>query len=104
MELTEDGVALAEMALETNDLWDENDPWARYVFWYMFFTIEYLNLASHQFYYLFLSFNIDYVFNFPVKNCRFVLNALKAKEFYKRDIQYIVRNGKALIVNEVTSI
>ena len=29
MELTEEGIALAEMALETNDLWDENDPWAR---------------------------------------------------------------------------
>nr|GMD85248.1 protein translocase subunit SECA2, chloroplastic isoform X1 [Ipomoea batatas] len=47
------------MALETNDLWDENDPWAR-----------------------------------------FVINALKAKEFYKQDVQYIVRNGKALIINE----
>lgn len=31
MELTEEGIALAEMALETNDLWDENDPWARSV-------------------------------------------------------------------------
>lgn len=30
MELTEEGIALAEMALETNDLWDENDPWARW--------------------------------------------------------------------------
>ncbi|CAN1240020.1 Protein translocase subunit SECA2, chloroplastic [Linum grandiflorum] len=49
------------MALETNDLWDENDPWAR-----------------------------------------FVLNALKAKEFYRRDVQYMVRNGKALIINELT--
>lgn len=29
VELTEEGIALAEMALETNDLWDENDPWAR---------------------------------------------------------------------------
>lgn len=29
------------------------------------------------------------------------MNALKAKEFYKRDVQYIVRNGKALIINEV---
>lgn len=32
------------------------------------------------------------------------MNALKAKEFYKRDVQYIVRNGKALIVNEVIQI
>ncbi|KAL5059048.1 hypothetical protein RYX36_030652 [Vicia faba] len=31
VELTEDGISLAEMALETNDLWDENDPWARFV-------------------------------------------------------------------------
>lgn len=61
VELTEEGIVLAEMALETNDLWDENDPWAR-----------------------------------------FVMNALKAKEFYKRDVQYIVRNGKALIINELT--
>ena len=29
------------------------------------------------------------------------MNALKAKEFYRRDVQYIVRNGKALIINEV---
>lgn len=61
VELTEGGIVLAEMALETNDLWDENDPWAR-----------------------------------------FVMNALKAKEFYKCDVEYIVRNGKALIINELT--
>ncbi|KAL9277310.1 hypothetical protein ACSQ67_025139 [Phaseolus vulgaris] len=29
VELTEEGIGLAKMALETNDLWDENDPWAR---------------------------------------------------------------------------
>ncbi|CAL0319428.1 unnamed protein product [Lupinus luteus] len=61
VELSEEGIALAEMALETNDLWDENDPWAR-----------------------------------------FVINALKAKEFYRQDVQYIVRDGKALIINELT--
>uniref|UniRef100_A0A7N0TSW9 Protein translocase subunit SecA n=1 Tax=Kalanchoe fedtschenkoi TaxID=63787 RepID=A0A7N0TSW9_KALFE len=61
VELSEDGIVLSEMALETNDLWDESDPWAR-----------------------------------------FVINALKAKEFYRRDVQYIVRNGKALIINELT--
>ncbi|GAB4862107.1 Protein translocase subunit SA2, chloroplastic [Ancistrocladus abbreviatus] len=61
VELTEEGISLAEMALETNDLWDENDPWAR-----------------------------------------FVVNALKAKEFYRQDVQYIVRNGRALIINELT--
>ncbi|KAJ0024640.1 hypothetical protein Pint_08103 [Pistacia integerrima] len=32
----------------------------------------------------------------------FVMNALKAKEFYRQDVQYIVRNGKALIINELT--
>ncbi|XP_031391634.1 protein translocase subunit SECA2, chloroplastic [Punica granatum] len=61
VELTEEGIALAECALQTKDLWDEKDPWAR-----------------------------------------FVMNALKAKEFYRRDVQYIVRNGKALIINELT--
>ncbi|WOL11921.1 protein translocase subunit SECA2, chloroplastic [Canna indica] len=61
VDLTEEGVALAEMVLETNDLWDDKDPWAR-----------------------------------------FLMNALKAKEFYRRDVQYIVRNGKALIINELT--
>ncbi|CAA0840809.1 Protein translocase subunit SECA2- chloroplastic [Striga hermonthica] len=61
VELTEEGILLAEMALETNDLWDENDPWAR-----------------------------------------FVLNAIKAKEFYRRDVQYMIRNDKALIINELT--
>ncbi|KAL8167585.1 hypothetical protein V2J09_009084 [Rumex salicifolius] len=61
VELTEDGIDLAERALGTQDLWDENDHWAS-----------------------------------------FVMNALKAKEFYRKDVQYIVRNGKALIVNELT--
>ncbi|KAE9445799.1 hypothetical protein C3L33_22304, partial [Rhododendron williamsianum] len=32
---------------------------------------------------------------------RFVMNALKAKEFYRRDVEYIVRNGKVFIINEV---
>lgn len=31
VELTEEGVAAAELALDTEDLWDERDPWARYV-------------------------------------------------------------------------
>lgn len=61
MDLTEEGVAVAEMVLDTDDLWDESDPWAR-----------------------------------------FLMNALKAKEFYRRDVEYIVKNGKALIVNELT--
>ena len=29
VELTEEGVSLAELVLETSDLWDENDHWAR---------------------------------------------------------------------------
>nr|CAB3491172.1 unnamed protein product [Digitaria exilis] len=61
IDLTEDGVAHAEIILGTDDLWDENDPWAR-----------------------------------------FVTNALKAKVFYLRDVQYIVRDGKAIIINELT--
>lgn len=61
VDLTEDGVAHAEIILGTDDLWDENDPWAR-----------------------------------------FVMNALKAKVFYRRDVQYIVRDGKAIIINELT--
>jgi len=31
------------------------------------------------------------------------MNALKAKVFYRRDVQYIVRDGKAIIINEVLS-
>ncbi|KAL6658515.1 hypothetical protein ACP70R_004101 [Stipagrostis hirtigluma subsp. patula] len=61
IDLIEDGVTHAEIILGTADLWDENDPWAR-----------------------------------------FVINALKAKVFYRRDVQYIVRNGKAIIINELT--
>lgn len=30
VDLTEEGVALAEMILETDDLWDEDNPWARF--------------------------------------------------------------------------
>jgi len=29
IDLTEDGVAHAEIILGTDDLWDESDPWAR---------------------------------------------------------------------------
>jgi preprotein translocase subunit SecA len=60
VELTEEGVAAAELALETEDLWDENDPWAR-----------------------------------------FVMTALKAKEFHQRDVHYIVKDGQVQIVDEV---
>jgi preprotein translocase subunit SecA len=60
VELTEEGVAAAELALETEDLWDEKDPWAR-----------------------------------------FVMTALKAKEFHQRDVHYIVKDGQVQIVDEV---
>ncbi|GLJ48217.1 hypothetical protein SUGI_1018150 [Cryptomeria japonica] len=61
VELTEEGIATAELALDTDDLWDERDPWAR-----------------------------------------FVINALKAKEFYRRDVNYIVKDGQVQIINELT--
>jgi preprotein translocase subunit SecA len=61
VELTEEGVAAAELALETEDLWDEKDPWAR-----------------------------------------FVMTALKAKEFHQRDVHYIVKDGQVQIVDEFT--
>lgn len=31
VELTEEGVVAAELALDTQDLWDDKDPWARFV-------------------------------------------------------------------------
>lgn len=40
VDLTEEGVALAEMVLETNDLWDENDPWARYMIYHYGFSYD----------------------------------------------------------------
>ncbi|BBN12286.1 preprotein translocase subunit SecA [Marchantia polymorpha subsp. ruderalis] len=60
-ELTEEGVAAAELALDTEDLWDERDPWAR-----------------------------------------FVITALKAKEFHQRDVHYIVKDEQVQIVDEFT--
>ncbi|EFJ32795.1 hypothetical protein SELMODRAFT_85961, partial [Selaginella moellendorffii] len=61
VELTEEGVAMAELALGIENLWDGKDPWAR-----------------------------------------FVVTALKAKECYFRDVDYIVRDGKVQIVDEFT--
>ena len=43
----------------------------------------------------------EFLFSVELDIRRFVMNALKAKEFYRRDVQYIVKNGKALIINEV---
>lgn len=46
VELTEEGIALAEMALETNDLWDENDPWARWIFVSFNYLLKFLFTCS----------------------------------------------------------
>lgn len=61
VDLTEEGVAAGELALDTHDLWDDRDPWAR-----------------------------------------FVITALKAKEFHIRDVHYIVKDGQIQIVDEFT--
>ncbi|KAG0576049.1 hypothetical protein KC19_5G051100 [Ceratodon purpureus] len=61
VDLTEEGVAAAELALDTQDLWDDKDPWAR-----------------------------------------FVITAIKAKEFHIRDVHYIVKDGQIQIVDEFT--
>eukprot|EP00963_Diacronema_lutheri_P007325 scaffold644_cov357-Pavlova_lutheri.AAC.24 len=60
-DLTDLGMMAAEQILEVADLWDEEDPWAKYV-----------------------------------------LNAIKAKELYLRDVHYIVRDGEVQIVDEST--
>lgn len=39
IDLTEDGVAHAEIILGTDDLWDENDPWARCCSLFFFYVI-----------------------------------------------------------------
>ncbi|KAH7421180.1 hypothetical protein KP509_13G044200 [Ceratopteris richardii] len=61
VELTEEGIMAAELALDTDDLWNEKDPWAR-----------------------------------------FIVSALCAKEFYQRDVHYIVKDGAVQIVDEFT--
>lgn len=123
VELTEEGIILAETALETNDLWDENDPWARqviklvirlYIFWlpcrtgvlnnfFIFFMLGlHKVIGIVLLHYLMLTIFVpSKLMSISYQYGRFVLNALKAKEFYRRDVQYIVRNGKALIINEV---
>jgi preprotein translocase subunit SecA len=59
--LTEEGFAEAEKLLETDDLYNEEDPWAHYIF-----------------------------------------NAVKAKELFTLDVNYIVRAGEITIVDEFT--
>lgn len=36
-DLTEEGLALAEMVLKADDLWDENNPWARCKYYFFNF-------------------------------------------------------------------
>jgi preprotein translocase subunit SecA len=59
--MTDEGFELAENLLGVNDLFDQADPWAHYVF-----------------------------------------NALKAKELFLKDVNYIVRDGEVTIVDEFT--
>jgi preprotein translocase subunit SecA len=59
--LSDEGFAEAEKLLGVNDLYNEEDPWAHYIF-----------------------------------------NAIKAKELYLNDVNYIVRNGEIVIVDEFT--
>jgi preprotein translocase subunit SecA len=57
--MTDEGFAKAEQLLGVNDLYDQENPWAHYIF-----------------------------------------NAIKAKELFVKDVNYIVRNGEVVIVDE----
>jgi hypothetical protein len=46
VDLAEDGVAMAEMILETKDLWDENDPWARCLLLLLIFFFLFLGFCA----------------------------------------------------------
>jgi preprotein translocase subunit SecA len=59
--LTDEGFAKAEQLLGVDDLYDQENPWAHYIF-----------------------------------------NAIKAKELFTNDVNYIVRNGEVVIVDEFT--
>ena len=59
--MTDEGFKKAEELLGVEDLYEEGNPWAHYIF-----------------------------------------NAIKAKELYIRDVNYIIRNGEAVIVDEFT--
>ncbi|WP_013322236.1 preprotein translocase subunit SecA [Gloeothece verrucosa] len=59
--LTDDGFKKAEELLGVKDLYDQENPWAHYIF-----------------------------------------NAIKAKELFLKDVNYIVRNGEVVIVDEFT--
>ncbi|MFN5515747.1 MAG: preprotein translocase subunit SecA [Cyanobacteriota bacterium] len=59
--MTDEGFEKAEKLLNTQDLFDKDDPWAHYIF-----------------------------------------NAVKAKELFIKDVNYIVRNDEVVIVDEFT--
>ncbi|MDJ0713559.1 MAG: preprotein translocase subunit SecA [Prochloraceae cyanobacterium] len=59
--MTDEGFAEAEKLLNVKDLYDQENPWAHYIF-----------------------------------------NAIKAKELFTQDVNYIVRNGEVVIVDEFT--
>ncbi|AFY78414.1 preprotein translocase, SecA subunit [Pleurocapsa sp. PCC 7327] len=59
--MTDEGFEKAEQLLGVQDLYDQNNPWAHYIF-----------------------------------------NAIKAKELFIKDVNYIVRNGEVVIVDEFT--
>ncbi|ACA99257.1 MULTISPECIES: preprotein translocase subunit SecA [Cyanophyceae] len=59
--MTDEGFAKAEQLLGVTDLYDEQNPWAHYIF-----------------------------------------NAVKAKELFKKDVNYIVRGDEVVIVDEFT--
>lgn len=59
--MTDDGFAKAEELLGVTDLYDQENPWAHYIF-----------------------------------------NAIKAKELFTKDVNYMVRNGEIVIVDEFT--
>ncbi|MEB3224474.1 MAG: preprotein translocase subunit SecA [Synechococcus sp.] len=59
--MTDEGFAKAEKLLGVTDLYDEQNPWAHYIF-----------------------------------------NAIKAKELFKKDVNYIVRGDEVVIVDEFT--
>jgi preprotein translocase subunit SecA len=59
--MTDEGFEKAEQLLGVQDLYDQENPWAHYIF-----------------------------------------NAIKAKELFTKDVNYIVRNGEVVIVDEFT--
>lgn len=107
--LTEAGMVAAEAALGVDDLWEGTDPWAKCAR-----KLRVFLCVSHP---APLPFSIlscarallDLVTTNPAPPflsipvlLRYVLNAVKAKELYLRDVHYIVRSGEIQIVDEFT--